>query len=217
MITGPTLLGSAFQRNQAANTPLSFNAAQSVPVGSLCVLLWGTDAPDTATCQVTDAAGNSWVQMVQSMDPNNAGFMACMFVCPQITTQINAGQAISMQCSVRASYGGPAFMFSGAQGSLTGTLVKWSSEWSATPLAPNGQVSARAGQSIFAALALAGPNNDVFTQDPNFAADVKASAGQFNATIHGTARHNVPSDGEYTYAPTLGTARQGVMALLAFS
>lgn len=215
-ITGPVLLGSQFQRNQQANQPLSFNVAQNVPVGSVLFGVWGTDAPDTADCQMSDAAGNNWTRMVQSMDPNNTGFMTNVFFC-KTTAQINSGQAISMLCTVRASFGGPVYMFSGAQGSLTGSLVKWSSEWSGTPLAPNGQVFARAGQSVFACLAVAGPNNDVFTQDSNFGADVTASATGFNATVHGTARHAVPIDGNYTYAPTLNNARQGVMAMLAFS
>lgn len=214
-ISGPIILGSTFQRNQAANSPQSFNVNQAVPVGSFLIVTWGTDAPDTATCQVTDAAGNNWVQMVQSLDPQNTGFMACVFIC-KTTAQINSGQAISFQCSVRASYGGAAYMFSGAQGGLTGSLVKWSREWSATPLNPNGSVFARQGQSIFAALSVAGPNNDVFTQDVNFAGDQTVSATGFNATIHGTARHDVPADGNYSYAPTLSGSRQGVMMLLAF-
>lgn len=229
-ITGPFLIGSVFGRNQAANTPMSFNTLQAVPVGSLLFGLWGTDAPDTADCQMSDAAGNSWSRQVQSMDPNNTGFMTNLFVC-QPTTQINQGQSISMLCTVRASYGGPVYMFSGAQGSLTGMLVKWSSEWAVTPLAPNGAVNARLGQSVFAVLAVAGPNNDVYTPDANFSADQKVSASNFNATIHACARHNIPSSGAgivpaigvddasirgVTFAPTLGSARQGAMALVAF-
>jgi hypothetical protein len=215
-ISGPTLLGSAFARNQTANTPLSFNAAASVPAGSFVVLLWGTDAPDTATCQVTDAAANSWVQMVQSTDPSATALMTNVFIC-QVANQINAGQAISMQCSVRASYGGAAYRFDGSHGSLTGSLVKWSREWAATPQAPNGQIFARTGQSIFAALAVGGPATDLFTQDAAFGADQTVSASGFNMTLHATARHNVPGDANYSYAPTLNATRQGTMVLLSFS
>lgn len=215
-IVGPIIVGSAFQRNQAANSPLSFNAAQAVPAGSMMAILWGTDAPDTATCQVTDVAGNSWVQMVQSADPQNAGFMCNLFFAFNVQP-ISVGQAITMQCSVRASYGGVCYLFTGCQGSLTSSTVKWSSEWSATPLQPNGIINARQGQSIFAGLAVAGPNNDVFTNDAAFSADQSVGAGSFNATIHGSARHNIPSDGQFTFAPSLSASRQGVMALFAFS
>jgi hypothetical protein len=215
-IAGPTIIGSAFQRNQTANSPLSFTASQAVPAGSMLIILWGTDAPDTATCQVSDAAANDWVQMVQSADPNAAGFMCNVFFAFKAKA-ISAGQQISMQCSVRASYGGVCYMFTGCQGSLYSSTVKWSSEWSATPLAPNGIVTARQGQSIFAGLAVAGPSGDVFTNDASFEADQSVGAGTFNATMHGSARHGIPADGQYTYAPTLNAARQGIMALLAFS
>lgn len=228
-ISGPVLIGSAFQRNQAANSPLSFNANQNIPVGSTLFGVWGTDAPDTADCQMSDAAGNIWSRQVQSLDPNNTGFMCNIFVC-QTTAQINSGQAISMLCPVRSSYGGPVFMFSGARSSLFSSLVRWSSEWAATPLAPSGQTRVAPGMSVFASLAVAGPNNDVFTQDANFAGNVVVSATGFNVTIHGTARHNVqlgqpgvsvdPDNADLllcTYAPTLGTARQGTLVMFGFS
>lgn len=222
-IAGPTLVGSAFGRNQTANSPLTFHPAATVPVGSFLVLLLGTDAPDTSTCALSDNKGNSYAAQVNlTSDPNNPGFAVSVFFCTQTTVQLLTTDTISMSCDVRSSYGGAMYSFSGTQNAANGggvysLLTKFSSEWSATPLNPNGTVLARTGDSVFSCLAVAGPNNDVFTQDTNgWAADLQSAAGNFNAALHATAKHNIASDGNVSWSPTLNNARNAVMAMFSF-
>lgn len=213
-ISGPVLIGSAFRRNQAANTPFSFNPVAPVAAGSFLVFLWGTDAPDTATCTLTDSAGNPYFFQVNlTMDPGT-GFCMSVIHCANALA-LTTSQQITLQCSERASFGGAMYSFSGAVGALTGLTTRWSSEWGNTA-SPSGQVSSNAGDSVFAAMAIAGPDNDVFTQDPNgWQSDLSAAAGNFNAAVHATAKHNV-AGGNVTYAPTLSAARRAVMALISF-
>lgn len=221
-IAGPSLVGSAFGRNQAGNSPLTFHPAATVPVGSFLVLLLGTDAPDTSTCTLSDSKGNSYVAQVNlTSDPNNPGLSVSVFFCIQTTVQLLTTDTISMNCDVRSSYGGAMYSFSGTQNAANGggvysMLTKFASEWSATPLNPNGAVPARAGDSVFACLAVGGPNNDVFTQDTGWAADLQAAAGNFNATLHATAKHNIASDGSVSWSPTLNNSRNAVMCMFSF-
>lgn len=218
-ISGPVLVGSAFGRNQTANSPLTFHPSAVVSAGSFLACLWGTDAPDTSTCTLSDNKGNTYFQQMNlSSDPNNPGIALCMFFCFQTSAQLLTTDTISMACSARASFGGAMYSFSGAQGNLYSSLAKWSSEWSATPLNPNGLIPARAGDSVFGCLAVAGPNNDVFTQDANgWAADLQSAAGNFNATLHATAKHNIGSAGNVSWSPSLNNSRNAVMAMFAFN
>ncbi len=217
-ISGPVMVGSAFQRNQAPNTPFNFNPIVPVAAGSLLTFLWGTDATDSATCSLTDSAGNQYSPQVNLSTDPGTGFCMSLFFCfqPGLALPLTTQGTITLQCSERASFGGAMYAFTGATGNLTSSLVKWSSEWGNTAN-PSGAVSARAGDSVFAALAVAGPSSDTLTQDTNsWAADLTAAASNFNVVVHATAKHQIGADGQVIYAPTLSAARRAVMAMFAF-
>ncbi len=220
-VTGPVLVGSAFRRNQAPNTPFSFNPVVPVPAGAFLVYEFGgtISNPVTAVCSFTDSVGNVYDPLVNLSGPTGSPFFVSLYVCSRAIA-LAVTDTVTYQCSERVDLGGAMYYYTGSTGftntpTITTELVKWSSEWSATPLNPNGTISVRAGDSVHAGLVIAGPNNDVFTQDSNFSADIQQAAGNFNATVHCTARHNV-SAGTVTYSPTLNASRQGLMMLLGF-
>jgi hypothetical protein len=216
-ISNPVLVGSAFQRNQAANTPFSFNPVVAVPAGALLVYEFGGTItnPDTAVCSLIDSKSNVYEGLVDLSGPTGSPMLVSLFICKSAIA-LTTADTVTFQCSERVDLGGVLYYYTGAQGSFTNSLVKWSSEWSATPLNPNGTMHVNVGDSVHAGLVVAGPNNDVFTQSSGgWATDITQSATGFNATVHCTAKHDNAA-GDVVYSPTLNANRLGVMILLGF-
>lgn len=210
MIEGPFLVGSAFRRNQQPNTPITFAPVTAVPAGAFLVAVLGSSAPDSEPITITDSAGNVYQMNVASQKPGTP--LTCVVqLCYEPSLPVPLSGQISMVCGVRCDFGGAVYYFTGAQNYLYSRTIEWGE--TATPSAI---VPVRAGMSSFATLAVAGPDNDVFTQDPNgWSQDIKTGLNTINVTIHATAKHGL-AEGNVTYAPTLGSARQSTLCLFGF-
>lgn len=210
MIEGPFLVGSAFRRNQQPNTPFGFSPVTPVPAGAFLFAVLGSSAPSTEEITVTDSAGNVYVAQVSSQKPGTP-FSNIVQVCYDPALPVPTSGQISFSCRVRADFGGAMYFFTGAQNYLYSSSVIWDDTTT-----PKAVVPVRDGMSAFASLAVAGPDNDVFTQDPNgWLPDIKAGLNTINTTIHATAKHGLAT-GDVAYQPTLGSARASVLCLFGF-
>lgn len=204
-ISNPVLVGGIYQRNR---TSWSITPTVNVPAGALLWLVCGGDISDSATVTVTDSAGNNYFLQVNSQQPGTIGTLFVFIVpnCLTLTTQ----QSITITSSERGDLLATLYYVTGASGSLYSTDVEWNAGSS-----PSGTVPAQAGMGVFALLAVAGPNNDGFTQAAGWGSDIIANIQTVNATIHGGFRV-ADADGNYTYAPTLGSNRQNLVLVAAF-
>lgn len=218
-IAGPFLAGSGFRRNQQANTPFTFNPITAIPANAFIAALGGAAAADTDTVALSDSVGNSYSQEVSTLDPTGGILVNNWFVFEPALALATSG-TVSVSCSIRTDVGASVYFFTGdilkdKNGNIVPSMTSVTVEWR-NVANPSASVLARAGDMVFASIAVQGPNNDVFTQDANgWSADIVSGAANINATLHATGKI-ASADGNVTYAPTLGSLRRSVISMFAF-
>jgi len=207
-MANPTSIGGAFQRNV---TSLTFHPSAALPAGALLFLSVGTNAPDTATITIQDTQGNNYQTQVASQQPGTSAQFLVNLVVPQGAKALTTADTITLTSSARADFAMSGYFFTGVQGGLFSSDVEW---FNATNLSYS--VNAQAGMQLFATLGVAGPSTDTFTQDAAWGPDVLSGIATTTFTVHASGRL-APTDGAYTWNPTLGTARRSVGLLVAFN
>lgn len=208
-MSGPNYAGGVYQRNR---TSWSFNPNQNIPAGAFLILALGCNLPDDTILTISDGGNpsNSFNLQVASQQPGTVGTLFVFLT--QNAQAITTAQQITISSPTRGDLLATLFYYTGVQGSLYSTDVEWNAG-----SAPQATVNALAGMQAFAILAVAGPNNDGFTNDHNWGADLKPSISTVNATIHACGHAVVNADGPITYAPTLGSNRQNLLLVASFS
>lgn len=204
-ISNPVLVGGTYQRNR---TSWAITTTQAVAAGSMLWLVCGGDIADDAVVTITDSAGNTYRVQVNSQQPGTIGTMF-VFLVPNCLA-LASGATVTINSSQRGDLLAVLYAVTGASGSVYSTDVEWNAG-----SAPSGTAQARAGMGVFALLAVAGPNNDGFTQASGWGPDLVANISTVNATIHGGFQI-AASDGPVTYAPTLGSNRQNLVLVASF-
>lgn len=204
-ISNPVFAGGTYQRNRTAWT---VTLTQNVPAGAMLWLVCGGDINDDAVVTVTDSAGNAYAVQVNSQQPGTIGTMFVYIARNALALQ--AGQTLTINSSIRGDLLANLYYFTGARGSVYSTDVEWNAG-----AQPSGTCQAFTGMGVFSMVAVAGPNNDGFTQASGWGADILSNIQTVNATIHGGFRL-ADVDGPVTYAPTLGSNRQSVVLVASF-
>lgn len=204
-MSGPNYAGGIYQRNR---TSWTFSPNQNIPVGATLFLAMGGSVPDGDVVTVSDTKGNSYNVQVNSQQPGTVG---TLFVyVAKVTAALTPLDTITITSATRSDLLSNLFFYTGVSGNIYSTDVEWNAG-----AQPQATVQAVAGMNVLAILAVAGPNNDGFTNDPNWGADLLPGISTVNATIHACGRAAV-ADGPVTYAPTLGSPRQSVLLVASF-
>lgn len=204
-ISSPTFAGGIYQRNRTSWT-ITPNA--DIPAGAMLWLVCGGSIADDSVITVTDGAGNSYAVQINSQQPGTVGTMF-VYLCPN-SLGLTTAQTLTINSDNRGDLLANLYYFTGARGSLYSTDVEWNAG-----AQPSGTCQAQAGMGVFSVLAVAGPNNDGFTQASGWGADILSNIQTVNATIHGGFQV-ASADGPITYAPTLGSNRQSVVLVASF-
>jgi len=205
-MSDPISIGGAFRRNVFS---LSFNPSVALPPGALLFLALGTDAPDTAVITVTDSVDNLYSQIVNSQQPGSSVSLF-VFIAPKVLG-LSTSQTITITSNIRSDFALSGYYFPSGDGSVSGADVEWFST-----TAPHYAVQAQSGMQLFALLGVAGPSNDTFTQDAAWGPDVPSGVPTTTFTVRACGRMASNGAGQYTWNPTLQSARQSVGFVCAF-
>lgn len=205
-IAGPFLSGGISRNNQFSAT---FNPTVNIPAGALIWVVGGTNVADTADVVVTDTAGNEYVNQSFVGVPGVPG--SILVAVARNAVALTAAGTITITSSLRGDWDANAYHHTGATGAIFSTDVRFVD----TSTAPSATVTGQANMTLFGTLAVRGPSADGFTNDPAWSADQKGTIARTNVTVHASGRL-AAADGQFSYAPTLGTARRSLIFAAAF-
>lgn len=208
----PVTIGGAFQRNV---TSVSFNPSVALPSGALLFLSMGTNAPNTANITIADtvvgpnSTKNAYGLIVNSQQPATSVTLWVFLVIKALA--LATTDTITLTSNTQADYALSGYYFPTGDGSLLGSDVEWFNSTT-----PHYQVFAQSGMQLFALLGVAGPSTDTFTQDAAWGPDVPSGITTTTFTVRACGRTATSGTGQYTWSPTLQTARQSVGFVCSF-
>lgn len=187
-----------------------------VPVGHTVIVKVVADYTAGAPT-VTDERGNTYTRDRTGVDSGSTIRIAVLSA--PVATALQAGDEITITWPTSVQR--RAAIADEYSDVLVPTATDGANGRQGTSTAPSVSVTTvNADDLLIAAVGLAGPSTDVYTEDPLWTGLTSrgtsaASPATLDRTIHAAWR-SVASAGAYTYAPTLGTSRLWVAAFVAY-